>query len=136
MGDRDGRRRLVRGRAVPDAAGHADQAQAITAERLARAPESNRDGWDAIVGASSMLSEPTFGLPLWLLRGLEKASDRDHRTPPSGAQLRADGELALELAGRLTGRVEVVAELISQDVLSDVWMIELPMSLASHGLVD
>jgi hypothetical protein len=68
---------------------HAEQAQAITAERLERAPRSNREGWDAIVGASSMLSEPTFGLPLWLLRELEKASDRDQRTPRSVVELRA-----------------------------------------------
>jgi tetratricopeptide (TPR) repeat protein len=115
---------------------HAEQAQAITAERLERAPQSKREGWDAIVGASSMLSEPTFGLPLWLLRGLENASDRDQSTPPSAEQLRADAELALELAARLTGRPEVFAELMSRDVLSDVWLIELPMALAWRGLVD
>ena len=115
---------------------HAERAQAITAERLERAPRSNREGWDAIVGASSMLSEPTFGLPLWLLGGLEKVSHRDQRTPRSVVELRADAELALELAARLTGRPEVFAELMSRDVLSDVWLIELPMALAWGGLVD
>jgi len=44
--------------------------QEIIAERLERAPASNRQGWDAIVGGSSMLDAPTFGLPLWLLTDL------------------------------------------------------------------
>jgi hypothetical protein len=44
--------------------------------------------------------------------------------------------LALELAPPLTGRPEVFAELMSRDVLSDVWLIELPMALAWGGLVD
>ncbi len=83
---------------------HAAQAQEIIAERLERAPRSNREGWDAIVGASSMLSQPTFGLPLWLLGGLERVADRRWRETPSASELRADAELALELAVRLTGR--------------------------------
>src|ERR1035441_10906961 len=80
---------------------HAEQAQRIITERLERAPASNREGWDAIVGGSSMLSEPTFGLPLWLLGELERAGHRDQTTPRSEAELRADAELALELAARL-----------------------------------
>jgi hypothetical protein len=115
---------------------HAEQAQLIITERLERAPASNRDGWDAIVGGSSMLSEPTFGLPLWLLRGLENASDRDRRTSPSEAQLRADAELALELAARLAGTPDVFAELMISDGIGDTWLIELPMTLAWRGLVD
>jgi tetratricopeptide (TPR) repeat protein len=83
-----------------------------------------------------MLSAPTFGLPLWLLRGLEKASDRDRRAPPSEAQLRADAELALELAARLTGKPEVFAELMIGDSLSDEWLLDLPWALARSGLVD
>jgi tetratricopeptide (TPR) repeat protein len=115
---------------------HAEHAQRIIAGRLERAPASNREGWDAIVGGSSMLSEPTFGLPLWLLGELERAADRDQTTPRSDAELRADGELALELAARLTGRREVFAELMTGDSLSDVWLIELPWALARGGLVD
>ncbi|MGB0092316.1 MAG: hypothetical protein WBP81_07260, partial [Solirubrobacteraceae bacterium] len=110
-----------------------------TLSRRKRAPRSNRDGWDAIVGASSMLSEPTFGLPLWLfwlLRELEKAPDRDQRTPRSVVELRADAELVLELAARLTGRPEVFAELMITDGISDTWLIELPMALAWGELVD
>ena len=115
---------------------HAQQAQRIITERLERAPHSNREGWDAIVGGSSMLSEPTFGLPLWLLRELERAADRDQTAPCSEVELRADAELALELAARLTGRSEVLADLMIGDALSDVWLIELPWALARGGLVD
>jgi hypothetical protein len=115
---------------------HAEQAQRIITERLERAPQSNREGWDAIVGGSSMLSAPTFELPLWLLRELEEAADRDRTRPRSDAELRAEAELALELAARLTGRPEVFAELMIGDSLSDVWLIELPWELARHGLVD
>ena len=117
-------------------AGHAGQAQEIIAERLERAPASNREGWDAIVGGSSMLDAPTFGLPLWLLSDLGRASDRDRSGPPSEAELRSDAELALELAKRMAGRPEAFAELMVADVLSDVWLIELPMALAAGGLVD
>ena len=115
---------------------HAEQAQRVITERLERAPASNRDGWDAIVGGSSMLSEPTFGLPLWLLRGLQNAADRDRRTPATESELREDAELALELATRLAGKPEVFAELMTADGISDVWLIELPMALAWRGLVD
>lgn len=38
---------------------HAEQPQQVITERLERAPARNRDGWDAIVGGSSMRSEPT-----------------------------------------------------------------------------
>jgi hypothetical protein len=79
---------------------HAEQAHRIITERLERAPASNRDGWDAIVGGSSMRSEQTFGLPLWL----QHAADRDRQTPASESELREDAELALELATRLAGQ--------------------------------
>ena len=117
-------------------ADHGEQAQEIITERLERAPASNREGWDAIVGGSSMLDGPTFGLPLWLLTGLGRASDRDRSRPQSEAELRSDAELALELAARHAGRPEAFAELMVTDVLSDVWLIELPMALAVGGLVD
>jgi tetratricopeptide (TPR) repeat protein len=117
-------------------AAHAEQAQLIIIERLERAQRSNREGWDAIVGGSSMLSEPTYGLPLWLLRELQQATDRDQTTPRSEAELRADAELVLELAARLTGKPEAFAELMIGDTLSDVWLIELPWALARGGLVD
>ncbi len=107
---------------------HAGQAQEIITDRLERAPASNREGWDAIVGGSSMLDEPTFGLPLWLLTELARAADRDPSVPPSEAELRSDAELALELAARLTVRPEAFTELMATDVLSDTWLIELPMA--------
>jgi FAD/FMN-containing dehydrogenase len=115
---------------------HAEQAQEIITQRLERAPASNREGWDAIVGGSSMLDQPTFGLPLWLLTDLGKASDRDRTGPRPEAELHFDAELALELAKRLTGEPETFAELMVADVLSDVWLIELPMALAAGGLLD
>ncbi len=115
---------------------HAAQAQEIITARLERAPASNRQGWDAILGGSSMLDEPTFGLPLWLLSDLGRASDRDRSGPPSEAELRSYAELALELAKRLAGRPEAFAELMVADVLSDAWLIELPMALAAAGLAD
>jgi hypothetical protein len=115
---------------------HAEQAQRIITERLERAPASNREGWDAIVGGSSMLSAPTFGLPLWLLRELESAADRDRSTLESEAQLRADAELALELAARLAGQPEAFAELMIEDALSEDWLLALPFALARGGLVD
>jgi len=49
---------------------------------------------------------------------------------------RADAELALELAARLTGKPEVFASLMSVDGIGDTWLIELPMALAWRGLVD
>jgi len=115
---------------------HRGQAAAVIAERLARAPLSNPDGWDAIAGASSMLSEPTFGLPLWLLRDLQRVADRDRRAMPSAVDLRAQAELALELARRLDGTPDVLGELIHHGMLSDIWLVELPMALAWGGLVD
>ena len=115
---------------------HSEAARAITARRLARAQESNPEGWDAIAGASSMLHEPTFGLPLRVLRGLEEVSRRDHRTAASAQQLRDDAELALALAERLTGKPEELSELMSRGLLSDEWLIELPFALAWKGLVD
>ena len=115
---------------------HAEQAQQIITERLERAPASNREGWDAIVGGSSMLSAPTFGLPLWLLRELERATDRDRSTQESQSQLRADAELALQLAARLGDRPEAFAELMIEDALSDDWLVALPFALARAGLVD
>jgi hypothetical protein len=115
---------------------HAEQAQQIIAERLERAPASNREGWDAIVGGSSMLDAPTFGLRQWLLTDLGKASDRDPTGTQSDAQLRSDAELALELAQRLADIPDVFAELMVADVLGEQWLIELPMALAAGGLAD
>ena len=117
-------------------AAHAGQARAITAERLERAPESNSEGWDAIVGASSLLAEPTFGLPLAVLRRLDEVSRRDPGTRLSADELRGDAELALAVAERLTGKPDEFAEFMSRDLLSDVWLVELPMALAWGGLVD
>ncbi len=114
---------------------HAEQAQRIITERLERAPASNREGWDAIVGGSSMLDEPTFGLPLWLLAELGKAADRDPGMPLSEADLRADAELALELAACLADRHEAFAELMASDALSEDWLMALPMGLAFRGFV-
>lgn len=83
-----------------------------------------------------MLDEPTFGVPMSVLRGLEEVARRPHRTADSVEQLRADAELALALAQRLTGKPEQFSRLMDHDLLSDVWLIELPFALACKGLVD
>ena len=119
---------------------HAEQAQRVIDERLARAPASNRQGWDSIVGGSSMLSEPTFGLPLWLLaelgRAADRAADRGGGRPRSETELRAEGEMVLGLAARLDGRHEVLDELIEAALVGEDWLMELPWGLAAAGLVD
>jgi hypothetical protein len=66
---------------------HAEQGQAIADERMQRGWESNSDGMDAILGTSSMLGEPTFGLSLELLRRLDDVSRRDPEMRLSKAQL-------------------------------------------------
>lgn len=115
---------------------HAEQAGAVTDERLQRAWESNRDGMDAISGCSELLTEPTFGLTLALLRRLDEIARRDPAESLSSAELAADAELVVALAARLSGEPEQVAELMAYDYLSVEWMVELPMALASGGLVD
>jgi tetratricopeptide (TPR) repeat protein len=115
---------------------HAEQAQAVTAERLERAPKSNPDGWEAIMHASALLGEPTFGLPLALLRRLEEVMERDPEDRSSSADLRGEAELALALAERFAGRPEQLAELVTWEDYAQTWLIELPMALASAGLVD
>jgi tetratricopeptide (TPR) repeat protein len=111
---------------------HAGRAEEITAERLARAEASNRDGWLAIVDASSALSEPTYGLRLDLLDGLEAATDRIDPTPE---ELRADAARALELARELRGRPDDF-EAWAEDWPARDWMLELPWTLARHEMVD
>lgn len=115
---------------------HAERAAAISQERLARAQESNPEGWEAIARASSLLGEPTFGLPLGLLRRLDELTDRSARARPSPSELRADAELVLALAERLRGRSDDAAGLLSSDRVSPDWLIELPMALSAAGLVD
>jgi tetratricopeptide (TPR) repeat protein len=115
---------------------HAERAQEVTGERMERAPASNPDGWNAILTASSSLGEPTFGLPLWLLGRLQDAAERAGLEEPSVERLRADAELVLELAARLAGRPEVFTELDFVDGVSDLWLIDLPVALASRGLVE
>lgn len=111
---------------------HADRAAQITAERLARAQASNHDGWEAIVEASSVLSEPTYGLRLDLLDRLHVATDR---FDPTREELRADAETALELARALRDRHEDF-DAWADDWLSQEWMFELPWALARHDMVD
>lgn len=116
---------------------HAEQAQAIADERMQRGWKSNRAGMDAILGTSSMLTEPTFGLSLTLLRCLDEL--HDHRDPlerPSSAELLADSELALSVAARLGGRPERFRALVESDRVPANWLVELPMALADGGLVD
>lgn len=111
---------------------HAERATQITAERLARAEASNGDGWQAIVDASSALSEPTYGLRLDLLDRLEAATDRVDPTPE---ELRADAAAALELARELRGRPEDF-DAWADDWPTRDWMLELPWTLARHEIVD
>ena len=115
---------------------HAEQTQAIADERMQRGWASNHDGMDAILGTSSMLAEPTFGLSLELLRRLDGVARRDPTVAPSTAELALDADLALRVAERLTGRLEDVDELVAFEYLSPEWMIELPTALAAAGLVD
>lgn len=114
---------------------HAERAQAVADERMARGWESNRDGMDAILGTSSLLGEPTFGLSLQLLRRLDDIARRDPAIRLSSAELARDGELALCVAERVTGRPERLTGLMEYEYLSPDWLIELPMALASAGLV-
>ena len=65
-----------------------------------------------------------------------RASDRDRSATRFEAELRSDAELVLELARRLAGRSEAFAQLTVADVLSDVWLIELPMAFAAGELFD
>lgn len=115
---------------------HAEQAAAIVDERLQRGWDSNSDGMDAILGTSELLSEPTYGLSLAQLRHLDEVSRRDPTRRRSRADLAADAELALALAGRLTGEPERFEELVASDRLPPDWMLNLPMALAAGGLVD
>lgn len=115
---------------------HAEQAAAITEERLQRGWESNRDGMDALLGTAALLSEPTFGLPVALLPRLDEIERRDPIERLSRAELAADAELALTLAARLRGRPEQFEELAESGHLPPDWMLELPLALASGGLVE
>lgn len=115
---------------------HAELAADITAVRLSKAEESNPEGWEAIARASSALSEPTFGLPLALLRRVEQVGERDPRARPDEAELRADAELVLAVAQRLRGRPDDAAAFLAFERLDPDWLVELPMALSSAGLVD
>lgn len=111
---------------------HARLAAETTAERLARAEASNRDGWRAIVDASSALDAPTYGLPLGLLGRLEEALDR---VEPTDELLRADAAAAVELADRLLGR-DADFERWADDGMARDWMGELPWMLARRSMID
>jgi len=115
---------------------HAEQAGAITDERLQRGWDSNRDGMDAITGTSGMLSEPTYGLTFALLERLDDIDRRGVTVRLSNAELASDAELALTLAARLTGEPEQFEALTQSGHLPPDWMVELPMALAYGGLVD
>ena len=56
-------------------------------ERIQRGWDSNRAGMDALLGTSSMLTQPTYCLPLALLRDLDDASHRVVSERPSRAEL-------------------------------------------------
>lgn len=116
-------------------AAHAEMAATITEQRLTRAQVSNPEGWEAITHASSLLTEPTFGLPLALLRRLDEVADQRWLAQPP-APSRAEAELVLSLTEHLRGRPDDAADLLSSDRLPRDWLIELPMALSSAGLVD
>lgn len=102
---------------------HAQQAQDVIDARMRRAWDSNHDGMDAILGASDLLSEPTYGLTLAQLRRLDDVARRDPTRRPSRAELAADAELALTVAERVTGRPEQLEGLLESDRLSPDWMV-------------
>ena len=91
---------------------------------------------DAITGTSELLTEPTFGLSLSLLRGLDDVARRDPTERPSRVELAADAELALTLAARLSGAPEQFEALVASGHVPPDWMIELPLALAGAGLVE
>jgi len=115
---------------------HAERAAVISQERLARARESNPEGWEAIAHASSLVAEPTFGLPLALLRRLDEVTARDPFARPPPEALCGDAELALSLVEHLRGRPDDTAAFLSSERLAPDWMVELPMALSGAGLVD
>lgn len=115
---------------------HAERAGAVIEDRLQRAWDSNHDGMDAIMGTSDLLTEPTYGLSLALLRGLDDVARRDPFDMLSTAELAADAQLALALVERLAGEPEHFEALMQSDRLPPDWMLDLPMALASGGLVD
>lgn len=115
---------------------HAELAADLVDERMQRGWESNAEGMDAILGASSMLSEPTCGLSLGLLRELDDLAGRDPTVGLSEQELAREAELALEVADRLDGRPERFDELLGTERLSPSWLTELPVRLAEAGLVD
>jgi tetratricopeptide (TPR) repeat protein len=111
---------------------HARRAAEITADRLARAEASNREGWRAIVDASSAVGEPTYGLPLDLLGRLEEAVNR---VDPTLDELRVDATAALDLVDQVRG-TDADFESWAEDWPSRDWMLELPWMLFRRGLVD
>ncbi len=117
-------------------AAHVERADALIDERMQRGWESNEEGMDAILGASSMLSEPTCGLSLKLLRELDDVTGRDPTSRLTASELEREAALALEVADRLAGRPERFEELLEAERLSPSWLTELPLELAAGGLVD
>ena len=75
---------------------HAELAADLVDERMQRGWESNAEGMDAILGASSMLNAPTCGLSLGLLRELDDLAGRDPTIGLSEKELAREAELALE----------------------------------------
>jgi len=115
---------------------HSSQAERVREERLARAAESNPEGWTAIVEASARLSRPSAGVPPHLEQQLDAALERDPERRLSPEDLRADAGLALALAAHFAARPEAFADFrLETDWYLD-WLIELPLALAAAGLVD
>ncbi len=117
-------------------AAHVERADTLIDGRMQRGWHSNKEGMDAILGASSMLGEPTCGLSLKLLLELDDITGRDPTIGLSAVELERDAELALAVAGRLAGRPERFEELLQSERLSPSWLLELPLALAAGGLVD
>ncbi len=115
---------------------HRERAAELIDGRMQRGWRSNEDGMDAILGASSQLGEPTCGLSLELLRGLDDVAGRDPAIRLSAHELELEAGLALAVADRLAGRPERFEELLESERLSPNWLTELPMALAAGGLVD
>lgn len=109
---------------------HARLATELTSARLARALDSNPDGWHAIVEASDALHQPTYGLSLELLGRLEQAVNR---VDPSPEELRGDASTALDLAGRLRGG-DAEFERWVDDWMARDWMFALPWMLARREM--
>jgi hypothetical protein len=103
-------------------AAHRREAETVRRARFARAESSNRDGWWAIVDASTRLSQPH--LPHGLATGLTYG----------GAGLAARARLLAEAAQWFPGRPYDFAQAVGQEDDLPGWLLSLVRQLGQAGL--